>query len=146
MTGGQNVNQYLIDFNAANWATQANAQLQTALSHGLQYSENYSQQAIKATQAFQAQSRNDQSQGFERSQALNAPMRLAGYNALDSYLGLLGQPTPQGGSFKLASALENPIQGQQNTPQQEQMAAGFNQGIQNFLPQQRGGVLQNVQQ
>lgn len=132
-SGGQsnNLSPYLINFNASDWATQANAQLQSALNQGLKYSEKYSQQAVNAVQEYQNQSRNDIQRGFNQSQALNAPQRLATYNALDAYSGTLGLPTPEGGSFQLASAMENAATGQPNTAQQQRMAAGYNQGLLN---------------
>lgn len=134
MIGGTNAQNFLVDFNASEWANQANAQLQTALNQGLKYSEKYSKQAANAMQDYHQQARQDINQGFQQAQALNAPQRLATYNALDAYQGTLGLPTPQGGSFQLASGMQNQVTGQPNTPQQQQQAQGFNQGVQQINP------------
>lgn len=129
------VSKYLINFNAPDWASQANNYLQNALQQGLAYSEKYSQGAVDTAQAFQKQSEAAQQSGYEMAQALNAPKRLAAYNALDSYLGTLGQAQPVGGSFQLASALANAEKQKQGLldqplqPNQAQLAAAFNQGL-----------------
>jgi len=108
MIGSSNdLSKYLINFNSSEWANQANAQLQQALQQGLQYSEGYTQQAVKAAQDYQQQANNQMTQGFNQAQALSAPQHLATYNALDAYQGTLGLPTPVGGSFQLASGMEN---------------------------------------
>ena len=140
MIGDSSGNQqnYLIDFNSSAWADQANAQLQSALGQGLQYSEKYSQQAVNAMQDYNQQSNQQVQQGFQQAQALQAPQRLATYNALDAYQGTLGLPTPVGGSFQLAGAMKNSLLGQPNTPQQAQQAAGYNQGL--LAPIQQQGV------
>lgn len=140
MIGGQDLSKYLINFNASEWANQANAQLQSSLNQGLQYSEKYFQPSVSAVQDYDKQARNDVSQGFAQHQALDAPKHLATYNALDAYQGLLGLPTPVGGSFQLAGALQNANQGQPNTAQQQQQVAGYMQGLQN----QPQGLLSNV--
>lgn len=133
MLGGggtqQDLSRYLINFNASDWANQANAHLQNALNQGLNYSEKYSQQAINALQGYDQKAQNQIQRGFQQAQALNAPQRLAAYNALDVYQDSLGLSRPVGGSFQLASALQNAATGQPNTPQQQQVAAGFNQGL-----------------
>jgi hypothetical protein len=126
---GQDLSQYLINFNASDWANQVNAQLQSALGQGIQYSEKYFQPAVNAVQDYYKQARADQQQGFAQAQALQAPQRLAAYGALDAYQDTLGLARPAGGSFQLASALENSLLGQPNAPQQTQQAAGFNQGL-----------------
>jgi hypothetical protein len=85
----------------------ANGYLQDALTLGLPYSENFTKQAIQAQQQAQNLARNDAEGGFQRSQGLNAPYRLAGYQALDSYMDTLTMARPEMGSFKLANALES---------------------------------------
>lgn len=137
-TGGSQgaLSNYLINFNSSDWAAKANEQLQAALNQGLQYSEKYSTQAINAMQDYNQASQQQMKQGFNQSQALNAPQHLATYNALDAYQGLLGLPTPVGGSFQLAGAMQNQATGQQNTPMQAQQAAGYNQGLLQGIPQQ----------
>lgn len=130
----------LVNFNSAAWAKQANDQLQQALNQGLKYSENYSKQAINSLQDYSNQARNDLQQGFNQYQALNAPQHLATYNALDAYQQMLGLPTPVGGSFQLASGMQNQITGQPNTAQQQQQALGYNQGVQQIVPNQTGGL------
>lgn len=124
----------LVDFNSADWANRANQQLQQALNAGIQYSQQYGQQAVNAVQDYDQQARQDIQQGFQQSQALDAPKQLATYNALDAYQGLLGLPTPVGGSFQLAKGMENQIMGQPNTNQQQQQAMGYNQGTQQISP------------
>jgi len=138
MIGGQDLSKYLINFNSSDWANQANAQLQAALQKGLQYSEKYSQQAINAAQDYNRVAQQQMQQGFQQAQALNAPQRLATYNALDAYQNLLGLPTPVGGSFQLAQGLQNQISGAPQTPQQQYQSQGFNQGVlQNIAPPQQ---------
>jgi hypothetical protein len=136
--GGTDLSNYLINFNSSDWANQANAQLQSALQQGMQFSEKYNQQAVNAVQDYQKVADNQMKQGFNQSQALNAPQHLATYNALDAYQGTLGLPTPVGGSFQLAQGMQNGVLGNMNTPQQAQQAAGYNQGVQNVLPAPQG--------
>ena len=132
MIGGNNLSDYLVTFNSANWADQVNKQLQSALNQGVQYSEKYSQQAINALQDYNNQSQQQMKQGFNQAQALDAPKHLATYNALDAYQNMLGLPTPQGGSFQLAQAMNNQASGQPPlNPQQQQMVAGYNNGLLN---------------
>lgn len=134
MIGGSSA---LINFDSSEWANQANAQLQNALQSGLQYSEKYAKQGIEALQDYGQQARADLQRGFEQSQALTAPQRLATYGALDRYQGLLGLPTPVGGSFQLAQGMENAAMGQPNVPFQAQQAAGYNQGLLSTVPSQQ---------
>lgn len=129
--GGQGINDYLLNFKSSEWADMANKQLQAALNQGLQYSEKYNQQASNALQNYNQQARTDLNQGLAQAQALDAPRRLATYGALDAYQGLLGLPTPQGGSFQLAQAMNNQATGQPVLPQQQPMITGFNQGLLN---------------
>jgi hypothetical protein len=129
MVGGNDLSQYLINFNASDWANQANAHLQSALGQGLAYSEKNAQQAVNAIQGYDQKAQQQMQQGFDRGQALNAPQRLAAYGALDAYQDTLGLARPVGGSFQLASALENNLMGQSNAPIQNQQAMGFNQGL-----------------
>lgn len=143
MIGGKDLSKFLINFNTSEWANQANKQLQAALQQGLQYSEKYTNQAVKAQQDYDKVAQQQLQQGFNQSQALSAPQRLATYGALDAYQDTLGLARPVGGSFQLASALENQVTGQPNTAQQQQVAQGFNQGLlappvqqQSFVPQQ----------
>lgn len=143
MIGGKDLSKFLINFNTSEWANQANKQLQAALQQGLQYSEKYTNQAVKAQQDYNKLAQQQMQQGFNQSQALSAPQRLATYGALDAYQDTLGLARPVGGSFQLASALENQVTGQPNTAQQQQVAQGFNQGLlappvqqQSFVPQQ----------
>lgn len=99
-----------IDFNASDWANQANSFLSDALMLGLPYSERFTQEAIDATKDAQKQANAAQEAGYQKAQALDAPQRLAGYNALDSYLDTLSVARPEMGSFKLANALESAAQ------------------------------------
>lgn len=139
-SSGGDLSKYLINFNSSDWANQANAQLQQSLTQGLKYSEKYTTQAVKAAQDYNQQAQQQMNQGYQQAQAVNAPQRLATYNALDAYQNTLGLPTPVGGSFQLASGLQNGLLGHPNTPQQAQQASGFNQGVQNVgLFQQPGG-------
>lgn len=131
---GTDLSNYLINFNSSEWANQANAQLQAALQQGMQYSEKYNQQAVNAIQDYQKVADNQMKQGFNQSQALNAPQHLATYNALDAYQGTLGLPTPVGGSFQLAQGMQNAATGQPNSVQQSQQAAGYTQGQQQLVP------------
>lgn len=135
-SGGTDLSSYLINFNSADWANQANQHLQQALNQGLQYSEKYSQQAVNAMQDYNKQAQQQLTQGFQQGQALNAPQRLATYNALDAYQGTLGLPTAVGGSFQLAQGMQNSLLGNPQTPQQQQQTAGYNQGVQQYMPPQ----------
>lgn len=129
--GGQpiDISKYLVNFNAADWANTANNYLTSALNQGIAQSEKYNNAAIDASKAYQGQSNQAMAQGFDMAQALNAPQRLAGYQALDAYQDSLGLSRPNVGSFQLASALENQARGDQNLPQQQQIATAFNQGL-----------------
>lgn len=111
--GNTDLSKYLINFNASDWANQANAHLQSALNQGLQYSKDYSQQAVNAMQDYNNQSQQQMKQGFQQAQALNAPQHMATYNALDAYQGTLGLPTPVGGSAQAAQGLLQNMQPQQ---------------------------------
>ena len=139
MIGGTSGQTGMINFNSADWANQANAQLQQALNQGLQYSQKYTQQAVNAVQDYDKLAQQQMQQGWQQAQAVNAPQQLATYNALDRYQGLLGLPTPVGGSFQLAGALQNQISGSPNTAQQQQQALGYNQGVLSGIPQQPQG-------
>lgn len=138
MIGGTSGQTGMINFNSADWANTANAQLQQALNQGLQYSQKYTQQAVNAVQDYDKLAQQQIQQGWQQAQAVNAPQQLATYNALDRYQGLLGLPTPVGGSFQLAGALQNQISGAPNTAQQQQQAMGYNQGLLSGVPQQGG--------
>ena len=134
MIGGQDLSKYLINFNSADWANTANAQLQAALKNGMQYSEKYTQQAVDAAQQYNNQAQQQMQGGFNQAQAVNAPQQLATYGALDKYQDLLGIARPVGGSAQLAGGLLNQAQGQPNTPWQQQQSAGYNQGLFNNQP------------
>ncbi len=137
-SGGTDLSKYLINFNSSDWANQANAHLQNALNVGLPYGEKYTQQAVNAVQDYSNQAQKQIEQGYQQAQALNAPQHLATYNALDAYQGTLGLGTPQGGSFQLAQAMNNQASGQPPiNPQQQQMVAGYNNGLLSGIPQQQ---------
>lgn len=145
MIGGSGSNatdlsKYLINFNSSEWANQANAHLQSALNQALPYGEKYTQQAVNAVQDYNNQAQKQLQTGYNQAQALNAPQHLATYNALDAYQGTLGLATPQGGSFQLAQAMNNNANGAPPVnPQQQQMVAGYNNGLlSNMPPQQQG--------
>ena len=130
-SGGQgiDISKYLVNFNAADWANSANQYLTSALNQGIAQSEKYNQAAIDTSKAYQQQSNQAMTQGYDLAQSLNAPQRLATYQALDSYQDSLGLARPQAGSFQLASAMENQVRGQPNIPQQQQIANAYNQGL-----------------
>jgi hypothetical protein len=130
------LSKYLINFNSADWANQANAHLQQALNQALPYGEKYTQQAVNAIQDYNNQAQKNISTGYNTAQALNAPQHLAVYNALDQYQKNLGLATPTGGSFQLAQAANNAATGNSayNTLPQQQMVTGYNNGL--LSPQQ----------
>jgi len=105
------ISKYLLNFNSSDWATQANTYLQNALAQGLPYSEKYSQLASDVIQTSTKQSEQQQREGFQTAQALQAPQRLATYQALDAYQDLLGLSRPTMGSAQYAQ------QGPLNQPQ-----------------------------
>lgn len=84
-----------IDFDAREYANQANGMLDKALTNAIQYTEQYTDKAADLAK-----------QGDEVSQARNAPYRLASYNALDKYMESMGLARPEMGAYKLANALE----------------------------------------
>jgi hypothetical protein len=131
------ISKYLVNFNSSDWANTANQYLTSALQQGIGQSEKYGQAAVDASKAYQTQANQALNQGFDMAQALNAPQRLAGYQALDAYQDSLGLARPQAGSFQLASALENQARGQVNIAPQQQLAGAFNQGL--LGPIYRGG-------
>lgn len=135
-SGGQpiDISKYLVNFNATDWANKANSYLTNALNQGISQSNKYNQAAINSQLATQNQANQAAAQGFDMSQALNAPQRLATYNALDAYQSSLGLPTPTAGSFQLASAMENQVRHDPNTPQQAQVANAYNQGLLEPVP------------
>ena len=136
--GGTDLSKYLINFNSADWANQANSHLQKALNQALPYGEKYTQQAINVVQDYSNKAQSDINKGYQTAQALNAPQHLATYNALDAYQGTLGLATPQGGSFQLAQAMNNNVQGNPPlNPQQGNMVAGYNNGLLSNMPQQQ---------
>lgn len=127
--GTMDISQYLINFNSADWAKQANNYVQSALNQGLGYSQQYNQAAIDNQKAYQQQANQAVQQGYNTAQAVQAPQRLAAYGALDAYQDSLGLARPTAGSFQLAQSLQNAAQGQPNTPQQIQTAGAYNQGL-----------------
>lgn len=140
MIGGTDISKYLVNFNSADWANQANAHLQSAINQALPYGEKYTQQAVNAVQDYSNQAQKNINQGYNQAQALNAPQHLATYNALDAYQGTLGLATPQGGSFQLAQAMNNNANGGiPVTPQQQNMVAGYKNGLLSGIPQQPQG-------
>ena len=108
MIGANGQTTGLIDFNSSSWADTANAQLQAALQQGLQYSEKYTNQAVKATEDYNKLAQQQMQQGFQQAQALNAPQRLATYGALDTYQDILGLSRPAAGSAAYAASQAGP--------------------------------------
>lgn len=134
-SGGVDLSKYLVNFNSADWANQANAHLQAALNQALPYGEKYTQQAVNAVQSYDNQAQKQINTGYQTAQALNAPQHLATYGALDAYQQGLGLATPQGGSFQLAQAMNNNANGVAPvTPQQGNMVAGYNNGLLSNMP------------
>lgn len=95
------------NFDAKPYADEANGLLDRALNSAIPYSEGYTKKAITRAEQAQKQSRADSEAGFQRSQALSAPYRAAGYMALDDYMDTLTLSRPEMGSLKLATALES---------------------------------------
>lgn len=126
---GIDISKYLVNFNAADWANTANQYLTGALNQGIAQQDKYSTAAIDASKAYQGQANQALNQGYQTAQALNAPQRLAGYQALDAYQDSLGLARPNVGSFQLAGAMANQAQGAPNLPQQAQIASSYNQGL-----------------
>jgi hypothetical protein len=126
-SSGTNLSNYLVNFNAANWANQANQQLQSSLNQGLGTSTQLTQQALNTQNQANTLAQNQLNTGYQQSQALNSPQQLATYNALDAYQNNLGLATPQGGSFALAQNMNNNATGAPvANPQQ---VAGYNSGL-----------------
>lgn len=123
------ISKYLVNFNASDWANKANSYLTNALNQGIAQSNKYNQAAINSQLTTQNQANQAGAQGYDLAQALNAPQRLATYNALDAYQQSLGMATPTVGSFQLASAMENQARHDPNTPQQAAVANAYNQGL-----------------
>lgn len=128
-TSGVDISKYLVNFNSSDWANTANSYLTNALQQGISQSNKYNQAAIDASRAYQNQANQALMQGYNQAQALNAPQRLATYGALDAYQDSLGLSRPQAGGFQLASSIDNQVRGQQQLPQQEQLANAFRQGL-----------------
>lgn len=144
MIGGDNgkgvdISKYLVNFNSSDWANTANNYLTSALQQGIAQSEKYGQAAIDASKAYQQQADQQLQQGFQTAQALNAPQRLATYQALDAYQDSLGLARPQAGSFQLAAAMQNQAQNMPQLPAQAQLAQAYNQGL---LGAPQGGLFQ----
>lgn len=95
--GGIDISKYLQNFsnNNAQWASQANNYLQSALNNGLQYSQNYSQAAIKQMQSYNNQANQMLRAGYQQAMALDAPQRRATQMALNEYMGTLGMQPPK---------------------------------------------------
>lgn len=100
---------------------QMNDLLDQGLNNALNYSEGYTNRAIDTQHGFYQQAldqlllgRNAMEQGFNQSQALQAPYRDAGYESLDAYMDTLMLSRPEMGSKKLADTLnkEATAQGQ----------------------------------
>ena len=128
-SSGVDISKYLVNFNSSDWANAANKYITSALNQGIDVSGQYNKAAIDAQRAYQQQANQNLNQGYNTSQALMAPQRMAAYNALDSYQDSLGLARPTAGSFQTASALENQAMGQPQTAQQNNLASSFNQGI-----------------
>jgi hypothetical protein len=102
---------------------QMNQLLGDAQNNALNYTNNFTNQAIGAQNNFYQQAMNQilQSQAqatqqatgqFNQSQALQAPYRDAGYAALDNYMDTLMLARPEMGSQKVATYLNNAAQAQ----------------------------------
>ena len=137
MTGGDtdnpeiDISKYLLNFNSGDWSSQANTYLQNALQQGLPYSEKYSKLASDTLMQTAQQSAQQQQQGFQQAQALQAPQRLAAYNALDAYQDMLGLSRPNMGSYQFAQANMNPqiAQAQLTPPQWNNPNPSLFQGV-----------------
>lgn len=112
-----------------------NATLDKALNSGLKYSEKYTGKAVDAqntalTQALQQLKlgQNALTTGFAQSQALQAPYRDQGYQALDSYADSLMQARPTMGARAYAD-----IQNKEATTQGVLRGIGINQQDLNSL-------------
>lgn len=134
-TSAVDLSQYLVNFNASDWANQANQYLGSAMNQSMDYGEKYNQAAINSQQAFQQQANQGNMAGYNMAQAVQAPQRFAGYQALDAYQDTLGLARPEMGSYQLANSLEQTAKQQMPgqpllaTPQQQQTAGQFNQGL-----------------
>ena len=105
--GTIDISKYLVNFNSSDWSNQANQYLTSALNQGIAQSEKYNQAAIDTQKAYQQQVNQQLQGGYDMSQALNAPQRMATYGALDRYQDLLGLSRPEMGGYQMASGLEN---------------------------------------
>lgn len=88
---------------------QMNSLLDNALQNGLDYSQNYTNQAVGAQKDYLSQAlkqlqagQNALQAGYDTSQALQSPYRDAGYGALDSYMDSLMLARPEMGSRQYA--------------------------------------------
>lgn len=142
--GGQpiNISKYLVNFNAADWANTANQYLTSALNQGISASNQYNQKAIDSQLNAQNQANQAAAQGYNMSQALTAPQRLATYGALDAYQDTLGLARPTVGSFQLAQALQNQATGNTNLLGQSAVANAYNQGFLGPVQQLPQGLFQ----
>lgn len=115
--GGSNIS-------ASNPSGDMNALLSGALGQGLSYSEGYNSQAInQQNTSLQAAldelnqamttTTNTMNNAFQTSQALQAPYRNAGYQALDQYQDSLHMNRATMGSQALSTALTNQVGAQQ---------------------------------
>ncbi len=96
-----------IDFDAMGYADRSNQMLDEALRGAIPYYAFFNQKAIDEQRRQFDLGRNDIKEYFERSQAMLAPYKEAGYQALDTFQDTLGLARNSAGSSAMAKALEN---------------------------------------
>ncbi len=111
-----------IDFDAREYADEANSFLDDALRTAIPISEAFTTRAISEVQRQFDIGRSDLKEYNALAQAQGAPYREAGYQALDMYQDTLGMPRLSSGSSAMAKALENKAK-QQGAQRQLQSAA-----------------------
>lgn len=91
---------------------------------GLNYGETYSDKALGELKQGVDMGKAEMKEGFERYQALNAPYRLAAYNALDGLMDTMGMARLNVSSADMANALDK--KAQLSGAQQRLQASGTN--------------------
>lgn len=88
-----------------NTISHMNGILSTAMNNALSYSKDYTNQAITQQHSYLNDANSNLNTGFNQSQALNAPINLAGLGALDKYQDSLGLARPTMGNAALQQSL-----------------------------------------
>lgn len=115
---------------------QAMAASQAGTDQAAKAQKNYLAAAMKSYQSMSKEAQAAVDKGFAQSQALNAPIARAGYNALDLMQDSLGMQRPDQGNYALSQSLDPVANAQRNALNQQQQKVAQMAGQAGYTPGQ----------